>query len=216
MVSWSRMASLFALGTFLASLLLYCVVTSEGRGLASGIWQALSTPKVLRLSPREQKKEKTAVLHWLAADGLWSVAQATVTADNRWRIGRLANLVIERLGLDLLVSRGIVGSDGIVYLFFAAGEWQPAASDEVRLGQSLVRTLLRDQPWLAGVRLVLKDGHLDYSWTWTGFSRGVDPLLKKGRNTLEPRSLLEDPGRARVRELSARSAGRKTAPGVSP
>lgn len=185
-----RRAALLAGLAFLLSCSAYCM-TPAGQAWLQGVQEALGAglardPRPLRLAQPEGLQ--AARLFWLAEDGLWSVEQMDSVPENplELRAEQLSNALLERLELDLLVVRAMVGQDAVLHLFFSTSQWQPDAWQEVQLTQSLVRTLLSDFPWLTGVRLLLPQHHLDLSRPLSYFQRDSDPWLPELPSTRGP------------------------------
>jgi hypothetical protein len=164
---------------------LYAGFTGEGQAVLAQL-RAISTPEDFgspAIKLPTPPPDRPATIHWLASDGLWSAQDHNVTAGMPDRIEQLSNLVLDRLGLDLLVVQAFVGEDDVAYLFFSVSTWEPSANEESSLVESLVRSILSDLPWLRGVRLVLPNRHLDYGQPVSHFDRGQDPLVRKTRST---------------------------------
>ena len=161
-------------------------LTSEGRGTLDHLrtLSAFAPRSATPLRLPTPHPPRPATLFWLAADGLWSVQEQPVASSLPERIEQLCNLVLDRLGLDLLVVQAFVGDDEVAYLFFSVSTWEPSAREECYLVESLTRSILSDLPWLKGVRFVLPSRHLDYSRPIQHFDRGQDPLIHKSRSTL--------------------------------
>ena len=163
----------------------YLLTTAEGRATLLGVRRlvhpaALATAELVVPTP---SPGRPAVIYWIASDGLWSWQPQVAATPLHERIEQLSNLVLDRLGLDLLVIQAMVGDDDVAYLFFSVASWEPSARDETDLTQSILRTVLSDVPWLTGIRFVLPSRHLDYSTPLRRWDRGYDPLITKTRST---------------------------------
>lgn len=176
---------LASFGALSAVGLIYLFATSEGSSALVSLRGVLRPPPphLAELAVPTAAPGRPAVIYWIAPDGLWSWQQQGAAAPLHERIEQLCNLVLDRLGLDLLVIQAMVGEDDVAYLFFSVSNWEPSARDETVLSQSILRTILSDTPWLAGVRFVLPSRHLDYSAPLRRWDRGYDPLIVKTRST---------------------------------
>src|SRR5262245_2398583 len=105
-----------ALGLLVLSALVYGCLTREGRANLSRL-RSLAVPSAgstAELALPTPPPQRPAALWWLAQDGLWSVQEQAVAAAVPERIEQLCNLVLDRLGLDLLVVQAFVGDDDVV------------------------------------------------------------------------------------------------------
>jgi hypothetical protein len=184
-----------SVATFLATAALYGAATFEGRGAVLRL-QAVLSPEPPLDGPTllEPAPARAATLHWIAADGLWTAQRHMASGELIERVEQLSNLVLDRLGVGLVVIQAIAGSDNVAYLFFSAPHWEPSPGDEAALAQSLTRTLLTDQPWLSGVRLVLAGRHVDLRRPLRHFDRRLGALFDKPRSTGSPALRLAEQG----------------------
>src|SRR6188768_4086487 len=107
---------------------IYLFATPEGSSALVSLRGLLRppAPRLAELAVPTAVPGRPAIVYWIAPDGLWSWQQQGAAAPLHERIEQLCNLVLDRLGLNLLVIQAMVGEDDVAYLFFSVSNWEPS------------------------------------------------------------------------------------------